>query len=238
MKIVKTINLTKIYRMGPSEIRALDGVNLTIEKGEFLSVMGRSGSGKSTLLNLIGCLDRPTSGSVILDGVEVSRLPGRRLPRIRREKVGFVFQQFNLIPTLTALENVELPLRYAGVGRGERRRRAKEALEEVGLSDRLGHRPSELSGGEQQRVAIARAIVNRPDILLADEPTGELDTHTAAEIIDLMHELNREEGVTVVIVTHDPLVASRTDRIIYLSDGRIIREERPPATMGLSLIHI
>jgi putative ABC transport system ATP-binding protein len=232
MKIVKTINLTKIYRMGPSEIRALDGVNLTIERGEFLSVMGRSGSGKSTLLNLIGCLDRPTSGSVILDGVEVSRLPGRRLPRIRREKVGFVFQQFNLIPTLTALENVELPLRYAGVGRGERRRRAKEALEEVGLSDRLGHRPSELSGGEQQRVAIARAIVNRPDILLADEPTGELDTHTAAEIIDLMHELNREEGVTVVIVTHDPLVASRTDRIIYLSDGRIIREERPPATMG------
>jgi putative ABC transport system ATP-binding protein len=230
--IVETVELTKIYKMGPSEIRALDGVNLAIEKGEFLSVMGRSGSGKSTLLNLIGCLDRPTSGTVILDGVEVTRLPKGKLPQIRREKVGFVFQQFNLIPTLTALENVELPLRYAGVSSGERRRRAKEALEQVGLGDRLGHRPMELSGGECQRIAIARAIVNRPAILLADEPTGELDTHTAAEIIDLMHELNREAGVTVVIVTHDPLVASRTDRIIYLSDGRIVREEKPPTTSG------
>jgi len=230
--IVETVGLTKIYKMGPSEIRALDGVNLAIEKGEFLSVMGRSGSGKSTLLNLIGCLDRPTSGTVILDGVEVTRLPKGKLPQIRREKVGFVFQQFNLIPTLTALENVELPLRYAGVSGGERRRRAKEALEQVGLGDRLGHRPMELSGGECQRIAIARAIVNRPAILLADEPTGELETHTAAEIIDLMHELNREAGVTVVIVTHDPLVASRTDRIIYLSDGRIIREERPSTTSG------
>jgi putative ABC transport system ATP-binding protein len=230
--IVETVGLTKIYKMGPSEIRALDGVNLAIEKGEFLSVMGRSGSGKSTLLNLIGCLDRPTSGTVILDGVEVTRLPKGKLPQIRREKVGFVFQQFNLIPTLTALENVELPLRYAGVSGGERRRRAKEALEQMGLGDRLGHRPMELSGGECQRIAIARAIVNRPAILLADEPTGELETHTAAEIIDLMHELNREAGVTVVIVTHDPLVASRTDRIIYLSDGRIIREERPSTTSG------
>jgi len=230
--IVETVELTKIYKMGPSEIRALDGVNLAIEKGEFLSVMGRSGSGKSTLLNLIGCLDRPTSGTVILDGVEVTRLPKGKLTQIRREKVGFVFQQFNLIPTLTALENVELPLRYAGVSGGERRRRAKEALEQVGLGDRLGHRPMELSGGECQRIAIARAIVNWPAILLADEPTGELDTHTAAEIIDLMHELNREAGVTVVIVTHDPLVASRTDRIIYLSDGRIIREERPSTTSG------
>jgi len=145
--IVETVGLTKIYKMGPSEIRALDGVNLAIEKGEFLSVMGRSGSGKSTLLNLIGCLDRPTSGTVILDGVEVTRLPKGKLPQIRREKVGFVFQQFNLIPTLTALENVELPLRYAGVSGGERRRRAKEALEQMGLGDRLGHRPMELSGG-------------------------------------------------------------------------------------------
>ena len=229
---VETINLTKIYKMGPSEIRALDWVNLAIERGEFLSVMGRSGSGKSTLLNFIGCLDRPTSGTVILDGMDVTRIPKGLLPRIRREKVGFVFQQFNLIPTLTALENVELPLRYAGVPSGERRRRAKEALEQVGLGDRLGHRPAELSGGECQRVAIARAIVNRPVILLADEPTGELDTHTAAEIIELMHKLNKEAGVTVVIVTHDPLVAARTDRIIYLSDGRIVREERPPATSG------
>lgn len=232
MFIVETHGLTKIYRMGRSEIRALDGVDLAIERGEFISVMGRSGSGKSTLLNIIGCLDRPTSGTVVLDGVEVTALPGGKLPRIRREKVGFILQQFNLISTLTALENVGLPLRYAGVGGREGKRRAREVLERMGLGDRLGHRPAELSGGECQRVAIARALVNNPSLVLADEPTGELDTHTAAEIIDLMHELNREAGVTVVIVTHDPLVAQMTDRIIYLSDGRIVREEKPPAAGG------
>lgn len=227
MPIVETRGLTKIYRMGHSEIRAVDGIDLTLAKGEFISVMGRSGSGKSTLLNLIGCLDRPTAGSVTIAGVEVSRLPARELPRIRREKVGFVFQQFNLLPTLTALENVELPLRYSGVSGRERRQRAKEAMEQVGLAERLDHRPSELSGGECQRVAIARAIINQPAIILADEPTGELDTHTATEIITLMQELNRAAGVTVIIVTHDPLVAQRTDRIIHLQDGRIISEERP-----------
>lgn len=228
--IVETRGLTKVYKMGASEVHALRGVDLTIERGEFLSVMGRSGSGKSTLLNLIGCLDRPTSGSVILDGLEVTRLPRRRLPAIRRQKIGFVFQQFNLLPTLTALENVMLPLRYAGVGGGERKRRAREMLEQVGLGDRVGHRPTELSGGEQQRVAIARALVTHPAIVLADEPTGEVDTHTAAEIIALMRRFNREAGQTFILVTHDPLVAEATDRIIYLQDGMIEREERRVAT--------
>jgi putative ABC transport system ATP-binding protein len=224
--IVETKGLTRVYKMGASEVHALRGVDLTIEPGEFISVMGRSGSGKSTLLNLIGCLDRPTSGSVILDGLEVTRLPKRRLPAIRRQKIGFVFQQFNLLPTLTALENVMLPLRYAGVGGGERKQRAREMLEQVGLGDRLGHRPTELSGGEQQRVAVARALVAHPAIVLADEPTGEVDTQTAAEIIALLRRFNLEAGQTFVLVTHDPLVAEATDRVIHLQDGRIESEER------------
>ena len=226
MAIVEAQNLVKTYHMGLTEVRALRGVNLVVEEGEFLSVMGRSGSGKSTLLNLLGCLDRPTEGTVFLNGVEVTALPRRKLPRIRQQMVGFVFQQFNLLPSLTALENVTLPLRYSGVGRAEGRRHALELLEQVGLGDRYTHRPAELSGGELQRVAVARALINRPAIILADEPTGELDTHTAAEIMDLLHDLNQTQGQTFIVVTHDPGVAEKTDRMIYLSDGMILREER------------
>jgi putative ABC transport system ATP-binding protein len=225
-RIVETRGLTRIYRMGGAEVRALDGVDLMVQAGEFLSVMGRSGSGKSTLLHLLGCLDRPTAGSIILDGVDVTRLRKSKLTHVRRHKVGFVFQQFNLIPTLTALENVMLPLRYAGVNGRERRRRATEALEQVGLGDRLKHRPAELSGGEQQRVSLARALINRPVIVLADEPTGELDTQTAAAIVGLMRELNQSAEQTFIVVTHDPLVAQRADRVVYLQDGRVLREER------------
>jgi putative ABC transport system ATP-binding protein len=226
MAIVEAQNLVKTYRMGLTEVRALRGVNLVVEEGEFVSVMGRSGSGKSTLLNLLGCLDRPTEGTVFINGVEVTALPRRKLPRIRQQMVGFVFQQFNLLPSLTALENVTLPLRYSGVGRAEGRQRAMELLKRVGLGDRYTHRPAELSGGELQRVAVARALINRPAIILADEPTGELDTHTAAELMDLLHDLNQTQGQTFIIVTHDPGVAAKTDRMIYLSDGMIVREER------------
>ncbi|MBC7249796.1 MAG: ABC transporter ATP-binding protein [Anaerolineae bacterium] len=232
MAIVETRNLRKTYKMGATEVHALQGIDLVVERGEFLSVMGRSGSGKSTLLNLVGCLDRPTEGEIYLDGLEVTRLPRRRLPRIRREKVGFVFQQFNLLSSLTALENVMLPLRYTNVSRREGRRRAQALLEEVGLGDRMMHRPVEMSGGEQQRVAVARALINNPAIVLADEPTGELDTHTAAEIIALLHELNEREGQTFIIVTHDPLVAESTDRTIYLQDGMIVDEVRRQRVTG------
>ena len=226
MAIVEARNLVKTYRLGLTEVQALRGVDLIVEKGEFLSVMGRSGSGKSTLLNLMGCLDRPTEGKVFINGVEVTALPRRKLPRIRQQMVGFVFQQFNLLPALTALENVTLPLRYSRVGRAEGRRRAMELLEQAGLGDRYTHRPAELSGGEQQRVAVARALINRPAIVLGDEPTGELDTHTAAELMALLHDLNQTQGQTFIIVTHDPGVAEKTDRTIYLSDGMILREER------------
>jgi len=226
MAIVEAHHLVKTYRMGLTEVEALRGVDLIVEQGEFLSVMGRSGSGKSTLLNLLGCLDRPTEGTVFINGVEVTALPRRKLPRIRQQMVGFVFQQFNLLPSLTALENVMLPLRYSRVGRAEGRRRAIDLLEKAGLGDRYTHRPAELSGGEQQRVAVARALINRPAIVLADEPTGELDTHTAAEVMDLLHDLNQTQGQTFITVTHDPGVAKKTERTIYLSDGLVLREER------------
>jgi putative ABC transport system ATP-binding protein len=226
MAIVEAQNLTKVYRLGLTEVQALRGVDLSVEPGEFVAVMGRSGSGKSTLLNLLGCLDRPTEGTVWLDGLEVTALPRRRLPRIRQQMVGFVFQQFNLLPGLTALENVMLPLRYSRAGRAEGRRRARALLERVGLAERCHHRPAELSGGEQQRVAVARALVNEPAIVLADEPTGELDTHTAAEIMALLHDLNQSQGQTFICVTHDPGVAERTERTIYLSDGLVSHEER------------
>jgi len=225
MAIVDAQGLVKIYPMGTTEVHALRGLDLTVEVGEYLSVMGPSGSGKSTLLNLVGCLDTPTEGTVVVDGVDVTRTPRSRLPAIRRKKVGFVFQQFNLLSHLTALENVCLPLRYADVGRREARERAATLLEHIGLGDRMTHRPLEMSGGEQQRVAVARALVNRPAIVLADEPTGELDSATAGEIMALMRSLNRE-GQTFIIVTHDPQVAAQTDRTVYLQDGTVVREER------------
>lgn len=221
MAIVEMRDLVKTYRLGKQEIHAVNGISLTIQKGEFIAVMGRSGSGKSTLLNLIGCLDWPTSGAVFLDGLEVSRLPERDLPKIRRQKVGFVFQHFNLIPTLTALENVMLPLRYTRLPRAEARGRALEVLEAVEMAHRLKHRPVELSGGEQQRVAIARALVNRPAVVLADEPTGEVDTQTALTIVRLMKRLNEGLEQTFLIVTHDGMVTSHAKRIINLRDGRI-----------------
>lgn len=211
----------RTYRMGSEVVRAVDGVDLLISRGEFLSIMGRSGSGKSTVLHLIGCLDRPTEGAVLIDGVNVSRLATGKLPRIRREKIGFVFQQHNLVPVLTAEENVALPLRYSGVGTSARRERARAALATVGLEDRMHHRPAELSGGQMQRIAIARALVTEPAIVLADEPTGSLDSQTAGAVIGLMRRLNDERGQTFIIVTHDPAVADQTDRVVRLHDGRV-----------------
>jgi len=225
MIVLETKNLTRHYHQGDTLVRALDGVSLQVKKGEFISIMGRSGSGKSTLLNMLGTLDRPTQGEVLIDGTEVGHIPDRKLPSIRRHKIGFVFQQYNLIPTLTALENVELPLKYAGTK--NRSSLAKRALQEVGLEHRLHHKPAEMSGGEQQRVAIARAIVTKPAIILADEPTGEVDSHTAAQIVDLMKKLNRELGVTFIIVTHDPGIAAHTQRTILLSDGKIVADAPP-----------
>ncbi len=221
--IVETRGLVKVYPMGKLEVRALRGVTLGIESGGFISVMGPSGSGKSTLLNILGCMDRPTDGTVLLDGVNLGKVRPRQLPKIRREKVGFVFQQYQLLGYLTAMENVMLPLRYADVGRRAARKRALDVLERVGLGDRAHHRPAELSGGQQQRVAIARALINRPAIVLADEPTGNLDSKSGDEILDLLRELN-ETGQTFIIVTHDPRVAERTDRTIYLHDGEVESE--------------
>ncbi len=219
--MIETRSVRKTYRVGEQEIRAVDGIDLSIGAGEFLSIVGPSGSGKTTLLHLLGCLDAPTSGQVLIDGTDTSTLTPTELTRLRRERIGFVFQEFNLLPVLDAAENVELPLRYMKVHPAERRRRALEALEQVGLADRARNRPSQLSGGEQQRVAIARALVTRPSLVLADEPTGELDTRNTCLVIELMRDLNRETGQTFCIVTHDPLVASYTRRVITLRDGRI-----------------
>jgi len=227
--MIESRGLTKIYQVGGTKIRAVDGLDLKIAKGEFLSIMGPSGSGKTTLLHLIGCLDTPTSGSIFIEGNETTSLPPSALTRIRREKIGFVFQEFNLLPVLNARENVELPLRYLKVPSRERRRRAMEALEKVGLGGRADNRPSQLSGGEQQRVAIARALVTNPALVLADEPTGELDTYNTCLIIELMRDLNRETGQTFAIVTHDPMVAEYTRRIISLRDGKIASDAPGPS---------
>lgn len=221
--VIETKNLVKTYKMGSVEVHALAGVSFTINRGEIVGIMGPSGSGKSTLMNILGCLDLPTSGEYDLDGEKVSKLSGDQLASIRNRKVGFVFQSFNLLSRQTALSNVELPLRYAGVTKN-RKDRARMMLETVGLGDRVNHRPTELSGGQQQRVAIARALINDPAILMADEPTGNLDSKSGREILDLILQLNKERGTTILVVTHDPTVAAQTQRIIRLRDGLLVEE--------------
>ncbi len=224
--MIEVENVSKIYQLGETEVRALDGVSMRIEKGEMTAIMGPSGSGKSTLMAILGCLDVPTSGVYRLDGVNVENMSDDQLADVRSRKIGFVFQQFNLLPRTTALENVMLPLTYSGVRGRERRELAAEALNKVGLSDRMHHRPNELSGGQQQRVAIARALANNPAILLADEPTGALDSKTGAEIIGLFQRLHREFGQTVIYVTHDPVIARHTRRVVRLADGIIVGDEK------------
>lgn len=222
--MIELENIVKVYRMGKVEVHALNGVSLSIKEGEMISIVGASGSGKSTLLNLIGCLDRPTSGRYILDGADVGRLNDNKLAELRNKKFGFVFQEFNLLTRATAIANVELPLIYSG-SRRNKRQRAMAALERVGLGARANHKPTELSGGEQQRVAIARALVNSPSLILADEPTGNLDSASTAEIISIFRQLN-QEGITVAIVTHEMDIASQTRRIIRILDGKVVSDEK------------
>jgi putative ABC transport system ATP-binding protein len=218
---VELIDVHKIYKTKYYEVRAINGITMKIEDGEFIAIMGPSGSGKSTLLYLIGCLDRPTKGEVVIDGVETSELSDDELTRLRREKLGFVFQQYNLISTLTALENVELPMIFRGVPKNERKRKAMELLRLVGIEDVAERKPMEISGGEQQRVAIARAMANEPKILLCDEPTGNLDSKSGRQIMGIIKELNEEKGVTVILVTHEPSMAEFAERIVRLRDGRL-----------------
>lgn len=219
MAVIEIENVTKIYQMGETTVAALRGVSLQVEKGEMVSIMGPSGSGKSTLMNIIGCLDQPTEGVYRLDNVDVSKMNDDELADIRNKKIGFVFQSFNLLPRTAALAQVELPMIYAGAP--DRRKRALDALQQVGLGDRVHHRPNELSGGQQQRVAIARALVNHPAIMLADEPTGNLDSVSGEDIMNIFKRLNREQGMTVILVTHDPDVAAHAARVIHVKDGKV-----------------
>ncbi len=228
MDLIQLQDVTKTYSMGSVQVHALRGVTVTVAVGEFTAVMGASGSGKSTLMNIVGCLDRPTSGRYILEASEISRLTGDALAEIRNRTIGFVFQNFNLLSRTTALENVELPLLYAGLPTAERRTRAAEALARVGLADRAGHHPNQMSGGQQQRVAIARALVNRPSVILADEPTGNLDSRTGVQVMALFQELGRT-GITVMLVTHEPDIAAYASRVVVMRDGRIVSDVRRAA---------
>ncbi len=223
MSLIEIKNIYKIYNPGENEVRALDGIDLTIEHGEFIAIVGQSGSGKSTLMNMLGLLDIPTSGTYTLDGIDTANMTDDELSDIRNKEIGFIFQGFNLIPSLTAVENVELPLVYRGMKKEERNKLALEALERVGLSHRLDHLPKQMSGGQQQRVAIARAVAARPPIILADEPTGNLDSHSGVEVMKILHELH-EEGRTVILITHDNDIANEAQRVIRIQDGQIISD--------------
>jgi putative ABC transport system ATP-binding protein len=224
--VINALSLTKTYQMGEVEVQALRGAALQVQPGELLAIMGPSGSGKSTLMNILGCLDQPTAGHYHLEGLDVAQLDDNRLAQIRGKRIGFVFQSFNLLSRTSALSNVELPLVYMGVGLGERRRRSVAALEQVGLGDRLYHKPNELSGGQQQRVAIARALVTNPAIIMADEPTGNLDSKSSEEIMAIFQGLNEAQGITIIFVTHEPDIAEHTRRVVRLADGVIV-EDRP-----------
>lgn len=228
--ILKVENLEKVYRLGKVKVHALRGVNMEVSKGSFIALVGPSGSGKTTLLNIVGGLDKPTFGTVYVDGEDITKMSESELTRLRRHKIGFVFQFYNLIPTLTALENVELPMLLANMPKEERIARAERLLESIGLTARMHHRPDELSGGEQQRVAIARALSNKPTLILADEPTGDLDTVTGKEIMQILYETSKQEGTTVIVVTHDPVITELAERILEIRDGKIIGEKKADGT--------
>jgi putative ABC transport system ATP-binding protein len=231
--VIWTQDLHKIYKMGTNEVHALRGVTLAIKRGETIAIMGPSGSGKSTLMNILGCLDQPTWGTYSLDGKDVSKMSDDELAVVRNRSVGFIFQNFNLLPRTSALDNVILPLIYAGASVRDRRNRAKEVLNAVGLSDRIDHTPNELSGGQQQRVAIARALVNQPSIILADEPTGNLDSKSGVEVMEILKQLNEEIGITVILVTHDPRISQYAERTLHLFDGKVLDEDMIDASPSL-----